>query len=109
MPGVIMTNLQRHMNKDDWIKKGWMDENGKIAFKLKSVEAGASTTVWAATASELDGVGGLYLENCRISEQRNTVQEVFASMFGYMPYAVDQEHVDKLWSISEEYLQKRSA
>ena len=73
MPGVIMTNLQRHLNKEELIEKGVMDENGNFKLKLKSIEAGASTTVWAATAPELNGLGGLYLENCRISEQRNSI------------------------------------
>ena len=32
--------------------------------KFKSVEAGAATSVSAASAPELEGRGGLYLENC---------------------------------------------
>jgi len=108
MPGVIMTNLQRHMNKDDWISKGWMDSDGNIKFPLKSIEAGASTTVWAATASELEGKGGLYLENCVISSEGSGVQEIFSKMFGYMPYIMDEKAADKLWTISEEYLKNRS-
>ena len=50
MPGVIMTNLQRHMSKEDWMKRGWADKDGKLFFKTKSVEAGASTSVWAAVS-----------------------------------------------------------
>lgn len=108
MPGVIMTNLQRHMNKDDWISKGWMDSDGNIKFPLKSIEAGASTSVWAATALELEDKGGLYLENCMISCEGTGVQEIFAKMFGYMPYIMDEKAAEKLWTISEEYLKKRS-
>lgn len=109
MPGAIQTNLQRHMDREDWIKRGWMDENGKMSFEFKSIEAGASTSVWAAVAREFDAVGGLYLENCRISEPRNSVQEIFAGgFFGYMQYAMSQENADKLWDISEEYLKKGS-
>lgn len=106
MPGAIMTNLQKHMNKDDWIKKGWMDENGNILFNLKTIEAGASTSVWAAVAPELEGVGGLYLENCVVSKENANVQDIFAKMFGYMPYALNKSNAEKLWILSEEFIQK---
>jgi hypothetical protein len=33
----------------------------------KSVPQGAATTVWAAVASELEGKGGLYLDDCQIA------------------------------------------
>ena len=101
MPGAIMTNLQRHMTKEEWIKRCWFDENGQLVFKVKSIEAGASTSVWAATAPELEGVGGLYLENCKISEQRSSMREIFQNMFGYLPYALDVDNANKLWTLSE--------
>ena len=31
-------------------------------------EQGAATSVWAATAPELAGRGGIYLENCQVAE-----------------------------------------
>ena len=61
MPGVIMTNLARHMDKNLVSK---MAENPHF----KTIEQGASTTVWAAVAPELENQGGLYLENCGISK-----------------------------------------
>ena len=61
MPGVILTNLTRHMDKNVVSK---MAENPHF----KNIEQGASTTVWAAVAPEFEGKGGLYLENCEISK-----------------------------------------
>jgi NAD(P)-dependent dehydrogenase (short-subunit alcohol dehydrogenase family) len=62
MPGAILTGLQKHMSLEDKQKRGWVDEDGK--FKpiegFKTIEQGASTSVWAAVAPELDGVGGKY-------------------------------------------------
>lgn len=34
---------------------------------MKSPAEGASTTVWAAVAKELEGVRGLYLDDCQLS------------------------------------------
>jgi hypothetical protein len=63
MPGVIITNLQRYMDQEDLAKRGITRDNPVF----KTIEQGASTTVWAAVAPELEGKGGLYLENCEIS------------------------------------------
>ncbi len=68
---------------------------------MKTLEAGASTTVWAAVSEDLNEKGGLYLENCVISKEVDSVEEIYKNMFGYMPYATNQEGVDKLWEISE--------
>jgi len=57
---------------------------------MKTLEAGASTTVWAAVS-----------EDCVISKEVDSVEEIYKNMFGYMPYATNQEGVDKLWEISE--------
>ena len=106
MPGVIVTNLQRHMDRNEWIKRGWADKDGKILFKTKTVEAGAATSVWAATSPDLEGKGGLYLEDCQISKQCDNMSEIFKHMFGFMAYAVDDANADKLWRMSEERIEK---
>ena len=106
MPGAIMTNLQRHMTEEEWIKRGWADKDGKMMFRFKSIEAGASTSVWAAVSPEFADKGGLYLEDCKISKEAANVQEVFGNMFGYMPYAMDPVAVDKLWTLSEDLLKQ---
>ena len=108
MPGVIMTNLGRHLNKETWIKKGWMDSDGTPRIKFKSAEAGASTTVWAATSNELEGKGGLYLENCAIVKEASSAEEIFSKTLGYLPYIMDEEAANKLWAVSEEYIKKKS-
>lgn len=107
MPGAIMTNLQRHMKKEDWINKGWMDVNGNMNFPFKSIEAGASTSVWAAISPELEGKGGLYLENCEIGIQGENLQEIFSKFSGYMPYVMDENNANKLWTISEQYIKNK--
>jgi hypothetical protein len=66
----------------------------------KSVESGAATSVWAATAPELEGRGGLYLEDCGVGVPRASED----SSIGYQAHAFDAEAATRLWSISEELL-----
>jgi len=98
MPGGIMTPLQRHLPREEMIAFGWMDENGKLNDRFKSTEQGASTSVWAALGDELEGVGGLYLENC--AQAVPWSQD--APFEGVMPHALDAELAERLWEVSEE-------
>jgi NAD(P)-dependent dehydrogenase (short-subunit alcohol dehydrogenase family) len=85
-PGVIMTELARHLTPDDI--KDLMDRApGDGGLEWKTVEAGAATSCYAATAPELEGRGGLYLEDCAVAEP----MESESSQRGYAPHAVDAE------------------
>ncbi len=96
-PGVIMTELARHLTPDD-IKDLMNRAPSDEGMVFKPVEAGAATSCWAATAPELDGRGGLYLEDCGIAEPVTSDE----SDHGFMPHAVDPEAAKQLWAISEE-------
>ena len=88
-PGVVVTELARHMTPDDY--------SGRLAnLDVTDVEHGAATSVWAATSPELDGIGGLYLEDCRIAEPMREGTEG-----GYAPFAVDSEQAARLWAWSQ--------
>lgn len=94
-PGVIMTELSRHMQQDDY-EHIRARSGGQL--KLKKVEAGAATSVYAATAPELEGRGGLYLEDCHVA----AVNDDPEAREGVRSYAVDPEAAKRLWTISEE-------
>lgn len=96
-PGGIMTTLQRHMSKEDINSRGWVDDEGNINERFKTVEQGASTSTWAATAPSLAGRGGRYLEDCKEATVHDQLPE---SRTGVMQYAVDKESADKLWELS---------
>lgn len=98
-PGGILTGLQKHMPEGELERRGWVDEQGNPHPMFKTPAQGASTSVWAATAPELDGVGGLFLEDL----QQSTPLDAAAPdpMFGYMPYALDPESAERLWAVSE--------
>ena len=72
---------------------------------LKSIPQGAATTIWAALSPELEGKGGLYLENCANSKEAS--KEVILSTFtGHLPYIFDKNSAEKLWKLSEELTNK---
>ena len=98
MPGGIMTPLQRHLPREEMIAFGWMDEDGKINDRFKSTQQGAATSVWAALGPELEGVGGLYLENCAQATPFNPD----IPFEGVMPHALDPAAADRLWALSIE-------
>ncbi|WP_426334759.1 SDR family NAD(P)-dependent oxidoreductase [Paenibacillus silvae] len=98
-PGGIMTPLQRHMPKEEMVALGWIDEDGNVANPaFKSPEQGAATQVWAATAPKLEGMGGVYCEDCDISE----MAPEDGAFYGVKPYAVDPEQAVRLWALSAE-------
>jgi NAD(P)-dependent dehydrogenase (short-subunit alcohol dehydrogenase family) len=97
MPGGIMTPLQRHLPREEMIAMGWMDEAGVVREGFKTPAQGASTSVWAAIGAELEGVGGLYLENLAEAGPFDA-----AKFQGVMPYALDPEGADRLWTLSED-------
>jgi NAD(P)-dependent dehydrogenase (short-subunit alcohol dehydrogenase family) len=104
MPGAIMTDLQRHVPHQDLADMNWADVGGSPLTPdgWKSVAEGAATTVWAAVAPELAGVGGRYLEDCAIAEPWPVDDD--PPIGHYLPYALDPDHADRLWTLSEKLL-----
>jgi NAD(P)-dependent dehydrogenase (short-subunit alcohol dehydrogenase family) len=93
-PGGILTPLQRHLSLDEQQGLGWIDSNGNPLVNFKSTEQGAATTVWAATSPRLDGLGGVYLEDCDVARVSTDDAP------GVRPYAIDPEQAAWLWDLS---------
>lgn len=98
MPGGIMTPLQRHLPIEEQRALGWLDENDRPREGFKTTEQGAATSVWAAVGDELEGVGGLYLEDCNQAVPWSKE----APWVGVMPHALDPEAAERLWALSVE-------
>ncbi|MDT7840593.1 SDR family NAD(P)-dependent oxidoreductase [Streptomyces justiciae] len=98
-PGGIHTPLQRHIPKEEMIERGWIDEDGNLLNPgaFKTPEQGAATQVWAATSPQLDGMGGVYLEDCDIAEPA-----VDGETSGVKAWATDPEQAARLWELSAE-------
>lgn len=98
-PGGIMTELGRHLTEETIAVLTDSMPAGQ-AMEWKTVPQGAATTVWAATAPELEAHGGAYLEDCAIAE-RNDAPE---SRGGIRSYAIDPDRAAALWTKSEEWV-----
>ena len=99
-PGGIMTPLQRYLPKEEMIAAGWMDADGNVNERFKTVQQGAATETWAATAPSLNGKGGLYCEDCDVAQ---LTQPGTSRTSGVDPHAVDADAAKKLWQVSVEH------
>lgn len=95
-PGVVATDLGRNLigkeryNRTSNGQGGWLESivsNGLTLF-LKTVERGASSSVWLASGAENQDVRGKYFDNCK-------PQTLSVS-------AMDEEDAARLWKESEE-------
>lgn len=98
-PGAVITPLQRHLDTQDMVVRGWIDEEGNVVHPdFKTPEQGAATAVWAATSPLLEGLGGAYCEDCDIAEP-TTSDEAWA---GVRDHATDPDQAVRLWALSAE-------
>lgn len=97
-PGGIMTDLQRYMPEEEKRAMGWIDEQGNVDPRFKTTSQGAATSVWCATNTQLDGMGGVYCEDCDIARPVPADDKGFS---GVRPWATDDALADKLWALSE--------
>lgn len=100
-PGGIMTPLQRHLPEDEMKAMGWIDDEGNVNELFKSVTQGATTTLWCATSAQLDGMGGVYCDNCDISAPTDP-ESPSARFVGVDAHAIDTDEAERLWSVSAE-------
>jgi NAD(P)-dependent dehydrogenase (short-subunit alcohol dehydrogenase family) len=101
-PGVIQTELARHMTPE--VLKNLMDSlnasqpAGARAIEYKTIPQGAATSVWAGVVAPADLVGGLYCEDCHVAERVEDPN--FRG--GVRAYALDPDHARALWAKSEQ-------
>ncbi|NRU21366.1 NAD(P)-dependent dehydrogenase (short-subunit alcohol dehydrogenase family) [Clostridium beijerinckii] len=75
------------------------DDTNTKSNEFKTIEQGAATSVWCATNSILDGMGGVYCEDCNIAE---AVPYDSLKDNGVRPWAIDKKLAKKLWILSED-------
>lgn len=102
-PGSIGgTELAREAPLELFVKIGFCDEKGnmkpEVVTSLKTIPQGASTSIWCATSSLLENVGGVFCEDSDIANL-HLGQSVSA---GVKPYSLDENNAKRLWKLSEE-------
>lgn len=94
-PGGIKTELARHLPAE-FTDGAYASPD--VVKRLKSVEQGAATSVWAAVGKVWEGRGGKYLDDCQLAGPMPTDLGPDPRMVpGYAPYAYDEEAEKKLW------------
>jgi NAD(P)-dependent dehydrogenase (short-subunit alcohol dehydrogenase family) len=94
-PGAVGdTNLSRHMDPEI---RDALRASG--AFRPKTIEQGAATSVLVATSAQLAGIGGRYFEDCNEAElvDPGVVEDPGS---GVAPYALDLANAERLWDVS---------
>jgi len=98
-PGGIMTDLQRHMPREELLARQWIDVDGNPNPLFKTPAEGAATGLWAATAPEVLTRGGVYCEDCSL---KGVVPPDHADLTtgGVKEWAIDTNAADRLWDVS---------
>src|SRR5579863_8461024 len=106
-PGVIQTELGRHMDPD--MVKAMMDRlekqlaaEGKSSFPWKTIPQGAATSTWAAVVAPAAEIGGKYCENCHVGKIVPDGVTISGVSEGVSGYALDPQRAEALWKKSEE-------
>ncbi len=73
-------------------------ERARRIGSFKTVPQGAATTIWCATSPQLEGLGGVYCENCDVAAVKSEGDD------GVRPYAIDPAIAGRLWAWSEQWL-----
>lgn len=101
-PGVILTDLVRHLGRDELAAFGITFDNDRPVIPenglFKTVGQGAATIVWCAVSDQLNGMGGVYCEDVDIAIP-TTVMDGMAP--GAAPWATDPAFAARLFELSE--------
>jgi NAD(P)-dependent dehydrogenase (short-subunit alcohol dehydrogenase family) len=101
-PGAIHTEVFRDLTEADM--QGAFAWSAASGSPEKSPTQGAATEVWAAISPDLDGVSGLYLEDCRIAEH---IPSDNYGAAGVIEEALDEKTAEQLWEASEKIVGQR--
>jgi len=100
-PGSILGPLARHLTREEIEQFGAVDADGSAIVDpgrdLKSPQQGAATTIWCATSPGLNGIGGVYCEDCDIAAVAPDGQRGGP---GVRPFAIDPAMAEALWTES---------
>jgi len=100
-PGSILGPLARHLTREEVAQFGAVDADGSAIVDpdrdLKSPQQGAATTIWCATSPDLDGIGGVYCEDCDIAA---VVPDGQLGGPGVRPFAIAPAMAEALWTES---------
>jgi len=102
-PGVIETELMRHLTPEVVAKILPAAPSAARQFTRKTVPQGAATTVWTGFVAPSQEIGGKYCEDCHVA----VVDDNSDAREGVRSYALDAANAKALWKTSEELVGER--
>lgn len=101
-PGVIMgTEISRGLPGTSESRRAMYYKMFPLLSKWeKNTEQGAATQVWASIAKELEGKGGLYLDDVQVAKETEAEGAEQYCLPGYRPWIWDENMAAKLWKDS---------
>lgn len=100
--GIVESGFTRNIPVEASIASGYRDADGQPIIdpinNKKTLQQGASTTLWCATSPLLEGRGGVYCEDCNIAR---AVPADSDDLLGVRPWAMDAVLAERLWEVSE--------
>ena len=102
-PGQILTDLARHLSTEEIAGFDALDAQGNPRVDpergMKTLEQGAATALWCATSPRLEGLGGVYCEDCDIAPPNDRA----SGRKGVAPWAADDDAAERLWARSVQW------
>ena len=92
-PGAIRTDIFRYMSGEEL--QVWEQQ----ITRFKTLQEGAATAVWCALSDQLNGMGGVYCEDCDLAAL--LPDDSPATGYGVRSFAVDPDKAAALWQLSE--------
>jgi NAD(P)-dependent dehydrogenase (short-subunit alcohol dehydrogenase family) len=96
-PGIIRTDLARHLSKDEF--EGMLSRFTNLTWKTPA--QGAATSVWCAASPQLEGKGGVYCEDVDVAGVAPDNDPL--AMKGVNTWAIDRAAAERLWTLSEKW------
>ena len=103
-PGSIRTGLQQNLTYEE-MRTLWdgMTKRATSSRSLKRLSRVHQQLYGPVSDSELEGIGGLYLADCNESLP---VEPGAQDNKGYMPYALNPDHAEQLWTLSQNLVEQ---
>lgn len=91
-PGAIQTDIFRYMTEQEL--QNWKQR----VTEFKTPQQGAATSMWCVLSDELNGMGGVYCEDCNIAK---LLPDDSKDGYSVRSYAIDPHNAAVLWKFSE--------
>ncbi|KAL9619783.1 MAG: hypothetical protein Q9160_005619 [Pyrenula sp. 1 TL-2023] len=101
-PGLVLsTEIGRDLpGSASARREQYMQQDPLLAQYEKNLQQGTATQVWASVAQELEGKGGLYLEDLQVAQEADDTEPPQYFLPGWKRWIWDEKMATRLWKDS---------